>query len=311
MKLMKAVVLEQFGGVENLLIKEVEIPKIKGKEILIKTKAIGINPVDYKTRRGQGAARRLKLPIILGWDVSGEVVEINKNSSFKVGDAVFGLIRFPGEGKTYAEYVAAPEEHVTTKPENISFAEAAAIPLAALIAYQALITEGGVQNNSRVFIQGAAGGVGHLAVQIAKNVGAYVIGTATAENKQLLLDLGLDQFIDYTKENFEDTVKNVDVALDCVGGEITAKTMSVVKDGGTMISIPAPVDEKLALAHPKIKVPWVLVQSNKKDIEHIADLLEAGKLRVHINKIFPFNEIREAHKQLEDHHGTGKMVVTL
>lgn len=308
---MKAIIVEQFGGIENLITKEIDIPKIKDGEVLIKTKAIGINPVDYKTRKGQGAAKRLRLPIILGWDVSGEVVEVNQNSKFNVGDAVFGMINFPGEGKTYAEYVAAPEEHITIKPNNFSFAEAAAIPLVALTAYQALVKESNIQKGSKVFIQGASGGVGHMAVQIAKSVGAYVIGTASTENKNFLLDLGVDQFIDYTKENFEDKVKNVDVALDCVGGAITIKTLNVVKDEGIMISTPSPVDEKLNVLYPKVKTPWVLVQSNKKDIEHVANLIESGKLKVHIYKTFTFNEIGKAHEQLEHGNNKGKIVVTL
>ncbi len=308
---MKVVILEQFGGVENLLTKEIETPYIAEGEVLIKTKAIGINPVDIKTRQGHGAAKRLELPIILGWDVSGVVVQVTKNSAFKVGDAVFGLVNFPGEGKTYAEYVVAPEEHITLKPDNVSFSEAAAVPLASLIAYQALIKTANIQSGNKVLIQGAAGGVGHLAVQIAKNAGAYVIGTAQLSDEQLLTSLGIDECIDYTKERFEEKVHSVDVALDCVGGEITVKTMNVVKDGGILISIPAPVDEKLAREHLTVKVPWVLVQSSKHDIEHIADLVESGKLKVHIYKTFPFDKIGEAHRQLEHGHTVGKVVVTL
>jgi len=151
---MKAIVLKKFGGVENLIVEEINTPKIRDGEVLIKAKAIGINPVDCKTRKGYGAAKRLKLPIILGWDVSGEIVKVNKNSKFNVGDEVFGLINFPGEGKTYAEYVAAPGEHITVKPKNISFAEAAAIPLAALIAYQALVKEGQIQKTAEYLYKG-------------------------------------------------------------------------------------------------------------------------------------------------------------
>lgn len=308
--IMKAIVLEQFGGIENLITKEIDVPKIKAGEILIKSKAIGINPVDYKTRKGQGAATRLKLPVILGWDVAGEVVEVNKNSQFKVGDAVFGMVNFPGEGKTYAEYVVAPEEHITIKPKNISFTEAAAIPLVALTAYQTLIKEGNIGKNSRVFIQGAAGGVGHMAVQIAKSAGAYVIATASTENKKFVLNLGADEVIDYTKENFEDMVKNVDVALDCVGGDIAIKTINVVKEGGKMISTPSPVDKKLHISHLGVKTPWVLVHSSKKDIEYVANLIESGKLKVHIQKIFSFAEIGKAHKQLENESNAGKIVVS-
>lgn len=308
---MKAIVLEQFGGIEKLIIKDIEIPKIKKGEVLIKTKAIGINPVDYKTREGGAAAKRLKLPIILGWDICGEVVEVQKNSQFKVGDIVFGMINFPGEGKTYAEYVAAPEEHITLKPENISVAEAAAIPLASLTAYQSLIKEGRIHSGSKVLIQGASGGVGHLAVQIAKSVGAYVIGVASGKNKKFLTELGVDQFIDYTQEDFEKNIKDVDVALDCVGGEIALKTISVIKDGGKLISLPSPFNKELNTANPKVETPWVLVHSNQADMKVIADLVRSRKLKVHIHQTFEFKKMGEAHKQLEFGKTVGKVVVVI
>lgn len=308
---MQAVFLEQFGGPENLKIKEVKTPLIKEGEVLIKTRAIGINPVDYKTREGHGAAQRLTLPIILGWDVAGEIVEVHQDSKYRVGDAVFGLINFPGEGKTYAEYVAAPEAHIAIKPQNITYEEAAAVPLAAMIAYQTVITAAHIQKGSRVLIQGAAGGVGHIAVQIAKHAGAYVIGTASTEDEQLLLNLGVDQYIDYTRVRFEKVVNNVDMALDCVGGEITARSMGVIKDGGMLISIPTPVDETITKKFPKVKTPWVLVHSDKQDIEYIASMLESEQINVHIQSSLPFDQIADAHKLLEHSHIQGKTVVTI
>lgn len=308
---MKAIVLEQFGGIEKLTIKDIEIPKIKEGEVLVKTKAFGINPVDYKTRAGGAAAKRLKLPIILGWDLCGEIAETRKNSKFKVGDIVFGMVNFPGEGKTYAEYVAVPEEHITPKPENISVAEAAAIPLAALTAYQALIKEGGIHSGSKVLIQGASGGVGHLAVQIAKSVGAYVIGIASGKNKQFVMDLGVDQFIDYTQEDFEKIVKDIDIALDCVGSEVALKTIGVIKDGGKLISLPSPIDKESNTVNQKVEIPWVLVHSEQKDMEAIADLIKIGKLKVHIDKIFSFDKTGEAHNYLEHEKVIGKIVVVV
>ena len=308
---MKAIVLEQFGGIEELTIKDIETPKIKEGEVLVKTKAFSINPVDYKTRAGGAAAKRLKLPIILGWDLCGEVTETHKNSKFKVGDIVFGMVNFPGEGKTYAEYVAAPEEHVTLKPENISVAEAAAIPLAALTAYQALIKEGKIQSGSKVLVLGASGGVGHLAVQIAKSVGAYVIGVASGKNEEFLINLGVDQFIDYTQEDFEKLVKDVDVALDCVGGGTALKAISVIKNGGKLISLPSPISKESNNVNLKVEIPWVLVHSDQKDMNVITDLLKNGKLKVHIDKTFSFDRVGDAHDYLEHEKIVGKIVVTI
>lgn len=308
---MKAIVLEQFGGIEKLTTKNIETPKIKEGEVLVKTRAFSVNPVDYKTRAGGAAAKRLKLPIILGWDLCGEVIETGRNSNFKIGDIVFGMVNFPGEGKTYAEYVAVPEEHIALKPENISVTEAAAIPLAALTAYQALIKEGGIHNGSRVLIQGASGGVGHLAVQIAKSVGAYVIGVVSGKNKQFVIGLGVDQFIDYTQEDFEKIVKDIDVALDCVGGDIVLKTISVIKDGGKLISLPSPIEKESNTVNPKVEIPWILVHSDQKDMNVIADLVKNGKLKVHIDKIFSFDNIGEAHNYLEHERVVGKVVVVI
>lgn len=308
---MKAIVLEQFGGIEKLTIKDIETPKIQEGEVLVKTKAIGINPVDYKTRQGGAAAKILKLPIILGWDLCGEVVEVHNNSQFKVGDIIFGLVNFPGEGKTYAEYVVAPEEYITLKPENISAAEAAAIPLASLTAYQALIKEGGIHNGSKVLIQGASGGVGHLAVQIAKSFGAYVIGIASGKNKKILRDLGVDQFVDYTQEDFEKIVDDVDIALDCVGGDVTLKTISIIKDGGKVIPLSSPFDRELNTVNPKVETPWVMVHSDQADMKIVADMVRSGKLKVHIQQIFAFDKIAEAHEQLEHGKTVGKIVVVV
>jgi 2-desacetyl-2-hydroxyethyl bacteriochlorophyllide A dehydrogenase len=308
---MRAIVLEQFGGIERLTLKDIEIPKIKEGEVLVETKAFGVNPVDYKTRAGGAAAKRLKLPIILGWDLCGKVAETHKDSKFKVGDIVFGMINFPGEGKTYAEYVVAPEEHITLKPENISVAEAAAIPLAALTAYQALIKKGKIQNGSKVLILGASGGVGHLAVQIAKSVGAYVIGVASGKNEEFLTSIGVDQFIDYTKEDFAKLVKDIDFALDCIGGETVLKAISVIKDGGKLITLPSPINKESNTVNPKVEVPWVLVQSDQKDMNAISDLVKKGKLKVHIDKIFSLDKVCNAHYYLEHEKIVGKIVVTI
>src|SRR5690606_22069470 len=191
---MRAVILTEAGGTENFSIEEIAIPEIKPKEVLVKVHAIAINPVDMKTRKGGAFLAKLQeqTPVILGWDISGEVQAVGEDvSSFKPGDEVFGMVNFPGNGRAYAEYVAAPEEHLALKPKNISHEEAVATTLAALTAWQVLVHEAKLSQGQQVLIHAAAGGVGHFAVQIAKHLGAKVIGTASASNEDFLMEIGV------------------------------------------------------------------------------------------------------------------------
>ncbi len=204
---MKAIILKEAGGPENLEITEVPIPTANKGEVLVKVKAISINPVDIKTRKGLALYGKLQedKPIILGWDIAGEVVEVGEGvTTLEIGDEVFGMINFPGHGKAYAEYVTAPAEQLAEKPEFISTQEAVAGTLAALTAWQVLIDEAKLQPGERVLIHAAAGGVGHFAVQIAKYLGAYVIGTASDPNYDFVKELGADEFVDYKQVRFED-----------------------------------------------------------------------------------------------------------
>ena len=203
---MKAAIIDKFGDADVLEITEVDKPEINDDQVLIKVKATGINPVDTKVRAGtSGISKQIKLPAILGWDVSGIIQNVGKNvQSFRSGDEVFGCIGFPGLGKTYAEFTVADPQLLAKKPHNISFEEAAAVPLAGLTAYQAINEELKLSAGQKVLIQAAAGGVGHLAVQFAKISGAFVIGTASEKNEKFLKSIGVDQFIDYKKEKFEE-----------------------------------------------------------------------------------------------------------
>lgn len=306
---MKSFVLNKFGSIQNLTLQETDMPKIKDGEVLIKTKAIGINPVDYKTRMGRSAAQRLSFPIILGWDVSGEIVK-TKSSKFEVGDTVFGMINFPGEGKTYAEYVVASQDHITVKPQNISYTQAAAIPLVTLTAYQALVANANIKQNTTVLIIGASGGVGHVAVQIAKEKGAYVIAVASKKNKKYLLELGIDKFIDYNSQKLDGTIDSIDVALDCVGADQAIKAAKLIKSGGMLISLVGPLPSSLKKAHPDIQMPWVIVHSSAKDMDYIANLITQNKLRVHIHKLFTFENLPKAHEYMQNNSFRGKIVVT-
>ena len=219
---MKAIVLQKYGGVDNLKLRELSMPQIKDDEILIKTKAISINPLDVKTRSGKARNHQdgRYSPIILGCDTSGIVVKIGASvKGFEVGQEVFGVVNHPGYGMVYAEYLSAPVTHLAVKPPNISHEEAAAATLSALTAWQAFTKYVMLNSGSRVLIHAASGGVGHFAVQIAKYFGASVIGTSSGANKDFVLSLGADEHIDYQKQIFEAKARNIDFVLDTIGGQ--------------------------------------------------------------------------------------------
>jgi NADPH:quinone reductase-like Zn-dependent oxidoreductase len=312
---MKAAVISEFGDPEVLLLTEVDKPEINTDQVLIKVKATGINPVDTKVRAGtSGISKQITLPAILGWDVSGIIEKIGTDvSPFKPGDEVFGCIGFPHLGKTYAEFTIANPELLAKKPSNISFEEAAAIPIAGLTAYQAINEELKVSSGQKVLIQAAAGGVGHLAVQFAKINGAYVIGTASEKNEKFLKSIGVDEFINYKKEKFEEIVHDADAALDAMGGEILYKTISCVKRSGIVVCLPSSTknDPKaIELAEERnIRLIWPMMRPDGNQMRTIANLLQEKKLKVFVDKIFTLDQIAWAHKAVETHQTKGKVVV--
>lgn len=313
---MRAIILKEAGGVENLIKKEVDTPDIQKNEVLVKTKALSINPVDIKTRNGKAMYATIKSepPIILGWDMSGEVVAVGEEVvQFKAGDEVFGMVNFPGHGKAYAEYVAVPEAHLAIKPTEISHQQAAAATLAALTAWQVLVQQARIQSGQRVFIHAAAGGVGHFAVQIAKHFGAYVIGTASAANTSFLKELGIDEHIDYKKENFEDVARDVDIMLDPLGGEVTRRSLHVLKKGGKLVSIVGGVkEEERALAQERnIQASNYLVHSSGEDMEQLAKLLQERRLKPHVSHQFSLDDVVNAHRQIETGRTRGKVVINI
>lgn len=311
---MKAITIHQFGGPEVLQTVSLPTPEIRDNEVLVQVKAISINPVDIKTRSGKGMAGRLKgqEPLIPGWDISGVVTAAGKAvTAFRPGDEVFGMVNFPGHGKAYAEYVAAPADHLALKPANISHDEAAAATLAALTAWQALADHAKTQPGHKVLIHAAAGGVGHFAVQIAKRMGAYVIGTSSAPNRDLVLGLGADEHIDYKQQRFEEVVRDADFVLDTLGGDVIERSLEVIKPGGTLISIPTGLNEAVTeKAKAKgINGYFILVSSNGNDMRKLAELLEKGSLKAHVSKIFTFEQMALAHEQVASGRTVGKVVV--
>lgn len=311
---MKAIVLKEAGNVDNLEYIELAKPTINEGEVLVKVKAISINPVDVKSRAGKGVYGRIKTenPLILGWDISG-IIEETKSLNFKVGDEVFGMVNFPGHGKAYAEYVAAPANQLALKPKNISFEDAAASTLVALTAYQALVHNANIQEGQNFLIHAASGGVGHIAVQIAKYFGAKVTGTSSAKNKNFVLSLGADSHIDYHGFDWKSAGRTFDFVLDTIGGDNIDHSLEVTKEGGSIISIPTGLNEQVtSKAESKgVKGYFILVQSSGEDMKQIASLLESGAVKPHVSKVFPFEQMREAHLEQETGRTVGKIVVTL
>ncbi|MES2455479.1 MAG: NADP-dependent oxidoreductase [Bacteroidota bacterium] len=309
---MKAIVLNETGGTDKLVYTDLPKPNILPNEVLIQTKAIAINPVDIKTRMGKGVYGRIKdeQPLIIGWDLSGIVVSAGDESGFKPGDEVFGMVNFPGHGKAYAEYVAAPASHLALKPANISFEEAAATTLAALTAYQGLIHQTSLSKGQRILVHAAAGGVGHFIVQIAKHLGLYVIGTSSVENKSFVEELGADEHIDYKSVRFEEVAKDIDLVFDTIGGDNITRSIGVLKKGGTIISIPSGVSET-QIEEAKsagINAFFFLVQSNGKDMEVLAEFLQQGIIKPYVT-VYDFSQIAEAHEEQETGKTKGKLVL--
>jgi NADPH:quinone reductase-like Zn-dependent oxidoreductase len=308
---MKAIILNDFGPAANLQLAELPVPQINDEQVLVKVNTISINPVDIKSREGKGAAGGIKeRPIILGWDISGEVTESN-TSKFKKGDEVFGMINFPGHGKAYAEYVAAPAAHLALKPGNISHDEAAAACLAALTAWQNLTEHYKTKKGDRVLIHAGSGGVGHYAIQIAKYFGAYVIATSSADNKRFVMGLGADEHIDYKAVNFEDETGDIDFVLNTLSIEITERSFTVLKNGGTIISIASGNNDELAAKakSKNIHSLHTMVKSNGANMQQLADLLEDGKIRSHVSEVFALEDMQKAHEAIESGRTVGKIVV--
>jgi len=313
---MKAIILRDAGSAEHLEMTELPKPVLNDREVLIQSKAISINPVDAKVRIGKSLYNELRSQnpfIIPGWDVSGIITQTGKSvTEFKAGDEVFGMVNFPGHGKAYAEFVAAPFEQIALKPSAITHDEAAAATLAALTAWQALVTNAKVSNGQKVVIQAASGGVGHYAVQIAKFLGAYVIATSSAANKDFIMSLGADEHIDYKKHSIDTVVTDADFVLDPIGGENIDPSLNAVKKGGTVIMLPSFFKEEIRVkANAKgVNGYYFSVRSNGDDMRHLATLLENGIVRSHVSKRFSFDQMKEAHLQIESGRTVGKIIVT-
>jgi NADPH:quinone reductase-like Zn-dependent oxidoreductase len=312
MSTMKAVRIRSFGGPDVLRVEDAPRPVPKQDEILVRIRAAGINPVDWKTRRGQGVAGMLErpLPVVLGWDFAGTVVGAGERvTRFAHGDAVYGMVHLAHEG-TYAEYVSLPASHAASKPQKLTFEEAAAVPLAALTAWQALFDTARLRHNQKVLVHAAAGGVGHLAVQLAKIRGATVVATASRANHDFVKALGADVVIDYVNERFEDHVRDADVVLDTMGGEIQTRSFATLRKGGTLVSILHGPDAALA-ARAGVHAQSILVKPNGETLKTLADLMDRGELHPTVSLVYPITAVRDAHSRGELGHTRGKVVLSV
>jgi len=313
---MKAAIVSPTDS-NHFTITDLPAPEPGPTEVLVKVHAAGVNPVDWKTRTGVGVNGFFDpdAPMVLGWDIAGEVVEVGAGvTRFAVGDRVFGMPRFPHPANAYAELVASPSRHLARIPDGVSFEIAGALPLAGLTAWQAVVDTLKVGPGHRILIHAAAGGVGHLAVQIAKARGAEVWGTASAAKHELLRELGVDHPIDYRNEDFAKVAKDMDSVIDFVGGpENPTRSLATLKRGGKLIVIPSPAelpsDEDLAARG--VTATWLLVEPDHAGMESLAQMLEAGTLRVILADAKPLEEMDALHALSESGAVTGKLVATL
>ncbi|MET9568429.1 NADP-dependent oxidoreductase [Streptomyces virginiae] len=306
---MRAIVVNEWGGPENLVEREIERPEPGLGEVLVRVHAAGVNPVDWKTRASGALIAWGETPIV-GWDVSGTVEAVGPGVTlYAPGDEVYGMPHFPRQAGGYAEYVAAPARHFARKPASLDHVQAAALPLAALTAWQALVDTAGITAGQRVLVHAAAGGVGHLAVQIAKARGAYVIGTASAAKHDVLRELGADELIDYRSVDFAEAVSDVDVVLDALGGETAERSLKVLKPGGHLVSLPGP--DSVPADADRVNASWVLVDPDLKGLEAIADLADKGLLKPLVETVLPLAQAARAHEIGEQGRTTGKIVLTV
>jgi NADPH:quinone reductase-like Zn-dependent oxidoreductase len=309
---MKAIVQHELGGPEVLRLEEVPAPEPIPTEVQVRVRAAGVNPVDFKTRAGKGMARIFGAPpFTVGWDVCGEVTAVGMGvTRFAVGDEVFGMPWFPRRAGAYAEFVTAPSRHFEHKPHALSVEEAGALPLAGLTAWQIVVDTLRVQVGDDVLIHGGAGGVGHLAVQVAAARGANVIATARREQADFLAGLGAARVLDYRDDDFDSQLSELDSVIDFTGsyGE---RSLATMRPGATLVSVPSGVDPKLVeLADAQHKrATGILVEPDPVGLAGLCDLIERGKLEIEVGEVFDLERAADAHRHAEESHGAGKIVL--
>jgi NADPH:quinone reductase-like Zn-dependent oxidoreductase len=308
---MRAISQTQFGGPEVLEIVEIDTPRPIPTEVLVRVHAVGINPIEAVIRAGHFPLLG-DPPFVLGWDVSGVVEHAMPDTyRFEVGDEVFGMPFFPRAANGYAEYVAAPARQLARKPASLDHVHAAALPLVGLTAWQGLVDLADLQPGQRVLVHGGGGGVGHLAVQLAKHLGAQVVATASASKRDFVAGLGADEVLDYAAVDFTEAVADLDVVVDMVGyGE---RSIEVLRPGGILVTGVGRTDLALAAktAEAGRRFAGIAVDPDGAALERLAQLVDDGTLRVHVEETFPFERVADAHRLAEGGHVTGKVVLTV
>lgn len=311
---MKAVVIRQYGATDVLQYEELEQPQIKPDQLLVRVHASSVNPIDWKTRKGMLSLLTGKnFPIVLGFDVAGEVVAVGSQvSRFQVGDAIYGSTKFPGGA--YAEFAAIPENLAALKPTNLSYEEAATVPLAAMTALQALRDLGHILPRHKVLINGAAGGVGMFAVQIAKALETEVTGVCSTRNLEFVRSLGADRIIDYTQQDFAAENIQYDIIFDAVAKRSLARCKKVLKPNGVYITtLPTPevvIQGVVSTFLPGQKAKFIMEKPNAQDLVYLKELIEAGKVRTVIDRTYPLQELAAAHTYSESERAVGKIAIS-
>ncbi|MFC4377801.1 NADP-dependent oxidoreductase [Nocardia halotolerans] len=308
---MRAIGQDTFGGPEVLRVIEVDKPTPGPTEVLIRVHAAGVNPTDSWHRSSGGIIGEI---IPLGWDVSGVVEAVGLGVTlFAPGDEVFGMPLLPRPAGAYAEYITAPARHLARKPANLTHIEAGALSLVALTAWQALVDTADVRAGQRVLIHAAAGGVGHVAVQIAKARGAYVLATARADNHDFVRGLGADEVIDYSTTDFVEAARDIDVVVDTVGGAYGPRSLRTLRPGGIVVSLASPAEAALTeQAEPLgVRAGFMIVEADAAGMKAIAELAEAGALRPHVDKVLPLELVSKAHEISDTQRARGKIVLAV
>ncbi len=312
---MQRVMYETFGEADVLKLETVEVPEPGPNDVLVRVAGAGLNPIDWKTRKGLGfAARQIEndLPWTPGYDLSGEVVAIGDSvTTLAPGDRVMGMVGFPAGGGGYAQYAVVPADDLAIVPAELDLVSAGAVPLAALTAWQALFEVAGLESGQKVLIHAGAGGVGHFAIQFALERGAHVVATASSSNRDFLAGLGVHEVIDYHTTRVEDECYGLDVVLDLIGGDVGKRSLHTLSEHGVLVTVPTvTADDIITDAESRgLRAHGMTVRPDVFHLEEIAELIEDGDVRVHIDQQFPLSEAAAAHSLLEGGHVRGKLVL--
>lgn len=310
---MKAAQYNEYGSPEVIKIQEADKPVPGKKQVLIKVVAAAINPFDYKVRRGyMKDTMPLKFPVTIGGNLSGVIVEVGEGvSEFKIGDEVYGQsYGFGGTSGAIAEYATANSGGISLKPKNITYIEAASMPLVGVSAIQALEQHMRLQKGQKILIHGGAGGIGSIAIQVAKNIGAYVAATVSSKDIEFVKELGADEVIDYTKEKFEDKLSDLDGVYDTVGGDTTDRSFKVLKKGQVLVSMMGESKKELAKEYGVIVIGQN-TNTNTENLQRLKELIELGVVKPEIDRVFPLEKTSEAFGYVETGHPRGKVVIEI